>query len=748
MSRQGESFKVPTVSLKSFFDKLTRIKNSHHAFYSIHRESFEKMKKEANSDSDFVTFTSDTFKASTKHDENVPIPADLYLELFEGICDPEKAISKLKECYCFYSEADADKPFSHERGRMIAFQYRRYDIYKASFSSNESTEIFIIGFFDIHRLKELYKEKIDNNSIPETYTLVTRDRGGVEIENTGFTSNDILLKPLQHESSRISSNSSSSANYRKQSVQNPTCPGIRGFSNIGNTCFFNSGLQCLVRTPPLVSFFGKFKSSSDEDFSKIINTKNKLGSGGNVARCFCDVLLKMWDKNSSDTYINPSNLKCSLDNIYTSYSNYYQEDSHEFILRLLDKLHEDLRQPREEAPSDESSGDGENNGLSNDAVDDEDAARKTWNQYINGNRSVISDNFTGIFRSECYCQNCKGKSVIFEPYISVSLPLSPPGKIRKDVSVLSLGSSEEATLKSLDIPDESHDKIIMYILGEFGLNENACNSYKLYGWKFSRITTPPSILKDDRLFLVELPSNGKVALVTDSDKPLYAFDSADLKETENKNEWLDFVKDKYFRDKGVNVTRTDSFYSEHPEFSSIFRVDLQHRKDKHKSESLNLNQCFEFFKSQTTLSERDMWFCPRCREFIRAKKKMDIYTVPKILIVTLKRFLTSHDGQVQKDMRLVEYAKEIDLKDHVLFPKSLDNCENISTVYQLYAISNHEGNPYGGHYIAHAAAATENGSEKWYRFNDSSSLEVKGNEFLNNESAYVLFYKRKEPIEN
>lgn len=54
--------------------------------------------------------------------------------------------------------------------------------------------------------------------------------------------------------------------------------------------------------------------------------------------------------------------------------------------------------------------------------------------------------------------------------------------------------------------------------------------------------------------------------------------------------------------------------------------------------ALALSECIQSYTKQETLTPGNEWYCRNCKAHVLATKKMDIYRLPDILVVQLKRF--------------------------------------------------------------------------------------------------------------
>eukprot|EP00889_Picochlorum_renovo_P006964 jgi/Picre1/33994/NNA_001471.t1 len=126
--------------------------------------------------------------------------------------------------------------------------------------------------------------------------------------------------------------------------------GLSGLSNLGNTCFMNSSLQCLCHTPSLMYAFlsGKYKDD--------LNAENPLGLGGKLASAFGSLISKMWKPGVE--YITPKHFKWQLAKFAPQFGGYSQQDSQELLAFLLDGLHEDLNRIKDKPYIEEKDADG------------------------------------------------------------------------------------------------------------------------------------------------------------------------------------------------------------------------------------------------------------------------------------------------------------------------------------------------------------------------------------------------------
>lgn len=150
-----------------------------------------------------------------------------------------------------------------------------------------------------------------------------------------------------------------------------------------------------------------------------------------------------------------------------------------------------------------------------------------------------------------------------------------------------------------------------------------------------------------------------------------------------------------------------------------------------------LEDCLESFTKEEILDGENKPFCENCKERRMMKKKLSIHRFPQILVIHLKRF---NEGKYyrQKLSTLVDFPvqKPLDLRQ---FATKI-YADDTSSSYRLYAVSNHSGTSYSGHYTAFCKNIA---TKLWHEFNDSRVRNL-SESMVCSSDAYVLFYAQKK----
>ncbi|XP_044260745.1 ubiquitin carboxyl-terminal hydrolase 21 isoform X1 [Tribolium madens] len=147
---------------------------------------------------------------------------------------------------------------------------------------------------------------------------------------------------------------------------------------------------------------------------------------------------------------------------------------------------------------------------------------------------------------------------------------------------------------------------------------------------------------------------------------------------------------------------------------------------------VRLAQCLDSFTREETLDGDEKPTCSKCKERRKCTKSFSIQKFPKILVIHLKRFSLAERFRGKLSVTVDFPLEGLDMSNYA--------ADNITPCrYNLYAISNHSGTTYSGHYTAYCRHPY---TKAWHEYNDSRVSSISSKAIVSGE-AYVLFYEQE-----
>ncbi|XP_039289668.1 ubiquitin carboxyl-terminal hydrolase 22 [Nilaparvata lugens] len=202
----------------------------------------------------------------------------------------------------------------------------------------------------------------------------------------------------------------------RRMLLNNTTIGLRGLVNLGNSCYVNSIVQVLTHIPPLRDYFlserhtCRLNETPETCFvCEISRIFQEFYSGNKSPLILKHLLVLVW--------ANIKHMACNK-----------QQDAHEFLMIMLNYLHEQSA-PLNPSPPPASSSPPP--GAEREERGEESRPSEPQQQQLNTSNScscIIDLIFTGKLQSDITCHVCNGVSTTIDPFWDISLELDNTGR--------------------------------------------------------------------------------------------------------------------------------------------------------------------------------------------------------------------------------------------------------------------------------------------------------------------------------
>lgn len=278
-----------------------------------------------------------------------------------------------------------------------------------SITEDTSVEVTPTSSFDAASTETIVSDASENKTTKSAKTLEEPVRSLRPRSRKRSHSEDSSSAENSSQPSRSKEKKSLHCNGKSQREKK-----IVGLKNLGNTCFMNAVLQSLNNIQEFSCYFSQLPSlETKTNGRKVYHSRSYTRQEMHdvvMAEELRKVLINLNTGGcGSKGAISPECLFLVIWKVVPRFRGYQQQDAHEFLRYMLDRLHTELQQllPPERAEA----------------------------GFVRAPASIVTAVFGGTLQSEVRCLACGTESKKFDPFLDLSLELPETGRHESPVAL-------------------------------------------------------------------------------------------------------------------------------------------------------------------------------------------------------------------------------------------------------------------------------------------------------------------------